>query len=271
MSQRTSSTRKYVPKLFRAVLPGWSLRGVLLRVLAVVLAVVLWDQYAATQPTYFFPSTGAIADAFVEQYREDALVSAFLGSMQTLAVGYALGVAVGIPVGLLMGTNRYAEVLLNPYVTALYVAPIAALVPLLIFALGASFETRVVIVFLFAVFEIVIDTYKGAKSTPSDLIDVARSFGGGRLYVLRKVILPHDMPYIFTGLRLGVGRSLKGLVLAELLINFSNLGAIIRTWETGFRLQGVLSVAIVFMVTGIVLTKSMQYVESRLFDWEPDR
>jgi NitT/TauT family transport system permease protein len=262
------SVGKYVPKPLRKVLPDWNARGALLRLLAVVVAIVLWDQYAATQPAYFFPTTEAIWEALLQQYRNEGLVSAFIGSMQTLAVGYAIAVVVGIPVGLLMGTNRYAEVLLNPYVTALYVAPIAAVVPLLIFALGASFETRVTIVFLFAVFEMIIDTYKGAKSTPADMIDVARSFGAGRLYVLRNVILPHDMPYIFTGLRLGIGRGLKGLVLAELLINFTNLGAIIRTWETNFQLRGVLSIALIFMLTGIVLTKAMQYVETRLFGWE---
>lgn len=263
------AVEKYVPRrLGGALLSRWSLRGIVLRVSAVIIAVMAWDQYAATQPAYFFPTTGTVLDALLEQYREDALVNAFIGSMQTLAVGYVLGVAVGIPVGLIMGTNRFAEVILNPYVTALYVAPIAALVPLLVFVFGATFETRIAIVFLFTVFEIIIDTYKGAKSTPQDAIDVALSFGAGRLFVLRKVVLPHDMPYIFTGLRLAIGRGLKGLVLAELLINFANLGAILRSWQTDFRLQGVLSIALVFMVTGIVLTKGMQVFEGRLFSWE---
>ena len=268
MSNESATGGTYVLGSVRQFLRRESaIRKYALRILAVIVAIVLWNQYAATQPTYFFPSTELILEALQDQYYNDNLVQAFLGSMQTLFAGFALAVLAGIPIGLLMGTNRYAEVVLNPYVTALYIAPIAALVPLLVFAFGATFETRVVIVFLFAVFEIIIDTYKGAKSTPQASINVARSFGAGRLYILRKVVIPYDMPYIFTGLRLAIGRGLKGLVLAELLINFANLGAIIRTWQDNFRLQGVLSIALVFMLTGIILTKGMQFIEQRYFHW----
>lgn len=271
MSRRRLSPAQYVPRSITDVVLGHGrVRGIALRILAVLLAIYLWDQLAATQPAYVFPDTGAILDAFVQQYRE-GLIEAFVGSMRTLALGFGLAVAVGIPVGLLMGINRYAEVVLDPYVTALYIAPVAALVPLLIFALGATFATRVVIVFLFAVFEITIDTYKGAKATPRDSIDVARSFGASRLFVIRNVILPYDLPYIFTGLRLGIGRGIKGLVLAELLINFANLGAIIRSWEDSFQISGVFSVAILLMLLGITLTKTLQFVEGRLFAWSDHR
>lgn len=245
-------------------------RGLILRLLAIVLAILLWDAYASTQPAYFFPSSGLIFEAFVEQYHEYQLVSAFFGSMQTLALGYVIAVVIGIPVGLVMGISRTAEVLLDPYVTALYVAPIAALVPLLIWMFGATFETRVIIVFLFAVFEITIDTYKGAKATPKGAIDIAKSFGAGRLWVIRKVVIPNDLPYIFTGLRLGIGRAIKGLVLAEILIQFANLGGIIRLWEHEFRIQGVLSIAILFMILGVFLTKSTQKLENRLLSWKED-
>ncbi|WP_336024159.1 ABC transporter permease [Halobellus salinisoli] len=268
MSSENPSPSAFLPDSVGRFLRGETVaRKYVLRVIAVIVALVLWDQYASTQPTYFFPATERIAGALVEQYYEYNLVQAFLGSMWTLFVGFALAVLVGIPTGLLMGTNRYAEVVLDPYVTALYIAPIAALVPLLVFAFGASFETRVAIVFLFAVFEIIIDTYKGAKATPKASINVARSFGASRLFVLRKVVIPYDMPYIFTGLRLAIGRGLKGLVLAELLINFANLGAIIRIWQDDFRLQGVLAIALLFMLVGIVLTKGMQYLEQRFFYW----
>lgn len=249
---------------------GVAHKGLLLRLLAIVVALGLWEAYASTTPPYVFPELSAVADAFVQQYQEDQLVTRFIGSMQTLLLGYVLAVIVGIPIGLAMGINRPAEIALDPYVTALYVTPIAAIVPLFVFIAGATFETRVAIVFIFTIFEIIIDTYKGAKATPRGALDVARSFGAGRLFVVRQVVIPHDLPYIFTGLRLGIGRAIKGLILAEILLSFANLGAIIRLWEHNFRIAGVLSIAILLMAVGLALTKSMQLTERRLFHWKSE-
>lgn len=243
-------------------------KGTLLRILAVITALIVWELYAGTQPAYVFPDLTALYEALVHQYHEELLVPRFIGSMQTLFLGYFLAVIVGIPIGLLMALNRPTEIMLEPYVTALYVTPIAALVPLFVFIGGATFETRVAIVFIFAIFEILIDTYKGAKATSENLLNVARSFGANRLFLVRKVILPHDMPYIFTGLRLGIGRAIKGLILAEILVSFTNLGAIIRISQHNFQIAGVLSIAILLMVVGLLLTKSMQQVEDQLFNWQ---
>lgn len=245
-------------------------KGLLLRLLAVVVALVVWEVYASTTPTYVFPDLTAMYEAILRQYREEQLVSRFVGSMKTLLLGYVLAVAVGVPIGLAMGISRPVEIAFDPYVTALYVTPIAAIVPLFIFIGGATFETRVAIVFIFTIFEIIIDTYKGAKATPRGAMEVARSFGAGRLYVVRNVVIPHDMPYIFTGLRLGIGRAIKGLILAEILVSFVNLGAIIRDSQNSFRIAGVLTIAVLLMLVGLVLTKSMQLSERRIFHWKSE-
>lgn len=250
---------------------GWLVanRGSVVRTLAICLGLIAWQLYTATQPAYLFPGLGRIAGAFRQQLAA-GLLSAYLNSMATLFVGVSLALLVGVALGLVMGLNDWGEVLLNPYVNALYVAPVVALVPVLILIGGASFGTRVTVVFLFAVFEIAINTYEGVKTTPDAAIDAVRSFGADTTFLIRHVILPHDLPYIFAGLRLGVGRGIKGMIIAELIFDFVNLGAIIRTWADNFQLEGVFAVVVLLMLTGIVLTRGIAVVEARLIDWEVD-
>ncbi|WP_435317037.1 ABC transporter permease [Haloarchaeobius sp. TZWSO28] len=219
---------------------------------------------------YLFPGLELIAEAAVEQYAEYELVDAYIKSMSTMFVGYLLAAVLGVSIGLLMGLDKRIDVMLNPYINAVYVAPVSAMVPIFILIGGPTFEVRLFIVFLFAFFEITIDTYEGVKTTPDGLLEATRSFGASKYFTVRHVILPHDLPYITAGLRLGLGRAVQGMILAEILVEFVNLGKIIRTWANLFQIAGVLSVVVILMVTSIGLTRLLQVAESRMLDWEPE-
>lgn len=243
-------------------------RGVVLRILAIGLLVGVWELYASTQPAYLFPQWAVIAEAFLEQIAEFGLVEAFTRTMLTVFVGYAIAVVVGVAVGLSMGLDERIEVMLNPYVSAMYIAPVSALIPVIIMVGGATFESRVFVVFLFVVFEMTVNTMNGTKTVPDGLMNAARSFGGGRATIIRRIVIPYTSPYIFAGMRLGIGRAIKGVILAELLIEFSNLGQIIREWEQMFQIAGVLSITLLLMITGIVLTRAVSVVRNRVITWE---
>lgn len=255
-------------------IPGWSWmtrrRGIIVRLFAVLTALVMWELYARGQPVYLFPGLELIWEAAVEQYESYGLVDAFMQSMFTMFTGYFLAAILGISIGLIMGLDRRIDIMLNPYMNAVYVAPVSAMVPIFILIGGPTFEVRVFVVFLFAFFEIAIDTYEGVKTTPKGLLEATRSFGAGKYFTVRHVILPHDLPYITAGLRLGLGRAVQGMILAEILIEFVNLGAIIREWGNLFRISGVLSVVVILMVTSITLTRLLQLAESQMLDWDPE-
>lgn len=244
--------------------------GIVVQALSLLVGLAVWQLYASSRPSYLFPGLGSVYAAFLEQLRDYALLSALSHSLVALAAGFLLAAIVGISVGLAMGLNEYLEVLLNPYINAMYVAPMVALIPVLILVGGPSFETRVFIVFLFAVFEITIDSYEGVKTTPDSALEVARSFGADRWFIVRNVIIPHDLPYIVAGLRLGIGRALKGMIIGELLIEFSNLGEIIRLWENDFRIAGVLSVVILLMVVGAFLINGVKLLGDTLIPWKTE-
>ncbi len=244
--------------------------GFLIRLAAVILVLVAWEWYAGTQPDYLFPQLETILEAFIRQIQEFGLLSAYASTMATVFIGYALAVVIGVTVGLGMGLDKRIEVTLDPYVSAMYVAPVSALIPLIIMVGGASFESKVFVVFLFVVFEMIINTMNGTKTVPDGLVNAGRSFGGSRNTIVRRIIIPYTLPYIFAGMRLGIGRAIKGVILAELLIEFSNLGAIIREWEQMFQIAGVLSITLLLMLTGIVLTRAVSQIRDRVITWEAD-
>lgn len=239
-----------------------------LKIVSLLLGLVAWQVYSTTQPAYLFPGIPAIFDAFVLQINDYELISRFRSTLMTVFIGYSIAVVVGISVGVLTGLNEYVEAMLDPYINALYVSPISALVPVIILILGATLEGRAFVVFLFAVFEITINTQEGIKTTPESLIEVGRSFGASRLQLIWNIDVPHASPYIFAGLRLGLGRGIRGVILAELLVDFINLGAIIRLFEEQFNMAGIFSITILLMITGFAATSSLQMLGNWYFDWQ---
>lgn len=213
------------------------------------------------------PTPFSIIEALQVQL-EQGLITALIDALKAILLGFVVAVVVGIPIGLAMGVNRVIEWVLDPYVNALYVLPYAALVPAFIIWFGTGFQVRLVITFMFALFPIVINTLEGAKTTPKNLIDVANSFTAGRLFILKNVVIPHEIPYILAGLRLGLGRAVKGLVVAEIIVSVSGIGGILTRWSSANRLEGVFSIVIILMAIGVVLPKLFKQIYTRLTWWD---
>lgn len=234
---------------------------------SLLLILAAWYGASLASPS-IFPPPELILAALMEQILAGELVLATALALQAILLGYALAILVGIPIGLAMGLDRLAEELLDPYLYALYVTPFAALIPALVAWFGTGFTIRVVVVFFFALFPIAINTQQGAKDAPPELLDAIRSFGADRWFLLRHVVVPHEVPYIAAGLRIGIGRAVKGLVVTELLVSVTGLGAILTRWSSAFRLEGVFSVVLVLMSIGVVLTWLLRQVEDRVVHWD---
>lgn len=230
-------------------------------------AAVLFAGWVAAAATTVLPGPRAVVDALVAQTRSGELPAALAQAVLVSAAGFALAVAVGVPVGVVMGVDARVRALFDPLLTALYVTPLAALVPALVVWFGPGRTVKVAVVFLFAVFPVAINTLEGARTVPPDLVAAARSFGADRRFLLRHVVLPHEAASVMTGLRLGVGRAVKGLVVAELLVSVSGFGGIITRWSAALDLGGVVSVVLVLMALGVGATALLRLVERRLFPW----
>ena len=148
-------------------------------------------------------------------------------SLLVLIIGLAIAAVVGITVGLLLARFWVLDVALDIYITFLYSTPTVALVPLIV--LWAGFETtaKIIILFLFAFFPLVINTYQGVKNVDPKLLEVGHAFRCSERQLWTNIVLPAALPFIVTGLRLAVGRGLIGMVLADLYTAISGIGYLI--------------------------------------------
>src|SRR6185295_11581551 len=130
--------------------------------------------------------------------------------------GYILSVIFAIPFGIAIGWYKRFAYICDPFVNAMNATPRVALLPLVIIWLGIGILSKVGIIFLGAVFPILINTRDGVKTTPANLLTAARSFGASEWMLFKSVVLPSTVPFILTGLRLAVGRALIGVMVGEL-------------------------------------------------------
>ena len=151
-------------------------------------------------------------------------------SLVVLAIGFAFAVVFGIGIGLLLARFWVLDVALTVYITFLYSIPSVALVPLIVLWAGFDTTAKVIILFLFAFFPMVINTYQGVKSVDPKLLEVGRAFRCSEGQLWGNIVLPASLPFIVTGLRLALGRGLIGMVLADLYTAISGIGyLIVRT------------------------------------------
>lgn len=232
-----------------------------------IVLVVGWEITGRSVGTFILAPPTAVWRAFMRMIASGELLEALRDSVYGLLLGYLIAMVVGIIVGTLMGWYRSVAIVLNPFVSALYAIPIGAMVPLLLLWLGIGATARIVTIALFAVFEILISTYTGVREVDQRLIEMARSFGATRRQLFSKVVFFDALPVVFAGLRIGAGRSVKGMVIAELLFAVTGLGGLVLRSSAYFQTDKILVVVIVVSVMGVSLVTAMQYIERRIAPW----
>jgi len=251
-----------------AAVRGWLFNRVrLIQLIFVVVILVVWEIVGRLLGSFFLAPPSALWGAAVEMISTGELQLALLDSLSSLLAGYATAVVVGVGVGFFMGWYRPFGETLNPFVSAAYVIPTAGLVPIFIIWFGLGFTARWVTVFLFCVFEILVSTYTGVRNIDSGLVRAGRAFGANEWQLFGKVAIPASLPFIFAGLRMGVSRALKGMIIAELLFAVTGLGGLIQSAANYYRTDKVFVIVIVLALLGIALSAVVQWTERRVTPW----
>jgi ABC-type nitrate/sulfonate/bicarbonate transport system permease component len=183
--------------------------------------------------------------------------------------GYFLAAAVGIPFGIMTGWYKRMSYIFDPFVNALNATPRVALLPLVIIWLGIGILSKVGIIFLGAVFSILINTRDGVKTTPVNLLNAARSFGASEWMVFKTVVVPSTIPFILTGLRLAVGRALVGVLVGELYAATAGIGFMITVAGATFQTDKVFVGVGIFALSGMIGMELLTKVERRFDKWRP--
>ena len=227
-----------------------------------------WEWYGRRTNPLLFTYPTAIAGASADLVRAGVLWKALGQSLSVLGWGLLLAIVVGVAAGLAMGRSRVAEGLLQVPVDALYATPIVALVPVIVLWVGFGPVAKVVVVFLFSVFAIVLNTARGVREVDPDLVEVARSYLAREVGLWKDVVLPSALPYVVTGIRLAVGRALVGVVIAEFYTSISGLGYLIVSYANTFQTARVFVPVVILMALGVAVTWFLQLLEARLAPWQ---
>jgi ABC-type nitrate/sulfonate/bicarbonate transport system permease component len=239
-------------------------------VISVITLGILWEIAGRTADSALIPPVSKIVSAWLRLLASGKLLDNLITSLGTLAAGFFLALIVGIVLGVLMGRFRGVEHFFDLYINALMSAPATAFVPVLILWFGLGVGSRIAVVFLFSFFVIVINTLTGVKQVERTFVEMARSFGAGERDVFFKIILPAAMPAIMAGLSLGMGRAVKGMVTAEMLLTLTGIGAMIMQYGSAFATDALFAVILTILILAVIMMKLVQLVDRRLTGWKAE-
>ncbi len=237
-----------------------------------VVAFLVWWEWAGTSGAVnplFISSPSRIVHAYASLIASGELGKDVWVSSLEFFYGFALAIAVGIPFGILMGWYRPLEAIFDPFVNFFYSTPRVALLPLMIIWLGIGMNSKIAIVFLGAVFAILINTIVGVQNLDASLLRAARSFGATDLQIFRTIALPGTVPFLITGVRLGLGHALIGVVVGELYAATAGVGYLIAVAGNTFQTDKVFVGVTIIAAAGMFFTEIFKRIERHFQTWKP--
>jgi ABC-type nitrate/sulfonate/bicarbonate transport system permease component len=242
------------------------------RYYSVLLALIAWEVLALViHNDVFLPTPIKVASVLWQLLVSGDLIDHTAVSTLRALCGFALAAILGIPLGIAMGWYGGWENFWNPLVSLSYPVPKIGLLPLFILWLGIGNISKIVMIMAAAIYPVVLSTYSGVKGTPTYIVWSARSLGATETEVLRKVIFPHALPHILTGLRLAMGISWILLFAAEMIAAQSGLGWLILYAERMLDTPTVFASLVTIAVLGFLFDRVILAISHRLCDWYTER
>ena len=265
-TQAADEARPAAPKSF-----GSRHEHALIGTVSMLIFLAFWEMSVALEwvNPLFTSSPSRIVDAGYEMFADGSIYPHLAVSGQEFLVGYGMAIVIGVPLGILMGWYGRINAVLDPFVSALYATPRIALLPLIMIWFGIGIMSKIAIVFLGAVFPILVNTITGVRTLNADFVKVARSFGASDRQIFLTVALPSSVPLLLTGLRLGLGHALVGIVVGEMYGATHGLGFLIATSGARFQTDKLMVGIILIASAGIALTELLRLIERRFERWRP--
>jgi len=239
---------------------------------AVIAFLTIWELvgnvYQLINPM-FMSAPSLVWNAAVQLFASGEIYNDLYVSGIEFFWGYILSVIVAIPFGIAVGWYKRMSYIFDPFINAMNATPRVALLPLVIIWLGIGIMSKIGIIFLGAVFPILINTRDGVKTTPMNLLTAARSFGASEWMVFKTVVLPSTVPFILTGMRLALGRALVGVMVGELYAATAGIGFMITVAGATFQTDKVFVGVLIFALSGMFSMELLTKVERRFDRWRP--
>lgn len=235
--------------------------------LSLILFFTTWQLVGLQVSPLAFATPSAVVAALYQLARDGQLLSSFDTAMADFSLGFVIAVAISIPLGTLIGVSRIAERALNPYINFTQAMPSIAAVPLMVVWFGVGYPARVVTVVWLAILPILINTHAGTRATPQSLREVASIYKLGWFSRIRRIVLPYAMPYIFAGLRRGLGLGLVGMMIAEMDISVNGLGGLVINYGDELRTAYLLGAICISALVGVITVAILELIRRTFFGW----
>ena len=241
----------------------------LLPPLITVALILLFWQLAAAGPQSSLPPPSKIwdeaKDLIVEPFywagsQDIGLGWRILVSLQRVAIGFSLAAIVGVLLGALVGQSVWAMRGLDPVFQVLRTVPPLAWLPLSLAAFRDSQPSAIFVIFITAIWPVIINTAVGIRNIPQDYRNVAQVLRLNQIEFFYKIMVPSAAPYIFTGLRIGVGLSWLAIVAAEMLTGGVGIGFFIWDAWNSSRLSDIIVALVYIGVVGFLLDRLVALV-----------
>jgi NitT/TauT family transport system permease protein len=225
---------------------------------------LLWEILGRAEIVFLVPPFSSVLLAVVELVQVGKFQVATVTTLRAFATGMALAIAVGVSLGVLMGRVVAADRLLGMWVNLFVSAPLSALVPVLMILFGMGEKTIVVSVFLFAVWIIALDTRAGVRHVSASLVDMGRCYGASRWQLYTRIILLAALPEILTGIRLGLIRGVKGVVIGQLLVSIIGYGELFELYSRNFLMEEFWALTILLFAFAMLVSEGVALLERRI-------
>jgi NitT/TauT family transport system permease protein len=232
--------------------------------LALGIWAALWEIIGQLDAIMLIPPLSAVFAAISNVVLTYSFLGAIGITLKAFGIGMALSLLIGLSVGVAMGRIRAVDDVMGMWINIFESSPITAVVPLLLAVLGFGMQTMVVTVFLFSVWVIALDTQVGVKHASSSLVEMARSFGASRRDLYLKVIFWAALPEILAGIRLGVIRGVRGVVIGQLLIAIVGVGFLFETYSRKFIMPEFWALVLIVFGFAYGLSETIGIVERRV-------
>ena len=243
------------------------LRAPAVTLAGLVAGALIWELIGRHTQKTSFVGFGATMRSLWDMASTNELWSALGESMELFALGLAISLVIGFVVGLLMARIRTLRIGLEPYVNALYATPAVALIPFIL-VFGYDLKQKLIVVVLFGIWPILINTLEGARSVSETLLEVARSYRSNEPRLWQHVVIPYTLPYTLTGVRQSIARCLVGMIASEFLLSTSGLGELINHNTQLFETGKVLAAVLVITVLATILMAIGRAIENHFARWK---
>ena len=241
--------------LFGYRLPGMS---------SLILWGLLWELIGQSGLTFFVPPLSEVIATLIEVIQTAAFQKALYETAYAFLAGVFFAITIGIPVGILMGKNRLLDELLLPWVNVFLSAPLTALVPVLMVLFGFGMKAIIITTTLFAIWIIILNARAGVKQINRSLVEMANSFGASPWNAFTKIYFWAALPEILGGVRIGIIRAVKGVIIGQLLISIVGFGALFELYSANFLMAHFWAVLIVLFALAFTISEFLAHLERRV-------